>query len=67
MSQDISLDANINQTNVKTQKNQKNLWAHDDVHRVAMRQPALYQTKRVPSVSQRVLGFGEFGSDGAML
>lgn len=32
---------------------ENNYWAADDVHRLALRRPALYQTKKVPQVPNR--------------
>lgn len=36
----------------KTQITKQNYQASDDVHRIAMRTPSLYQTKPVPQIRQ---------------
>jgi hypothetical protein len=40
----------------------QNYLASDDVHRIAMRRPALYQTRRVPQVTRHVV-FDDFGQE----
>lgn len=46
----------------KTLNQELNFMAADDVHRIALRNPTLYQTKSVPRVSG--LSMGHSGSSG---
>lgn len=51
MSQEISMFSQVNGTQDFTTLNvSKSNLASDDVHRIAMRSPALYQTNSVPQV-----------------
>ncbi len=52
MNQDFNSNANTNQNtnSSRDMHSENNYWAADDVHRLALRRPALYQTKQVPQV-----------------
>ena len=63
MSQDTLLSAKTNRNTSKTQNSKQNHWRSDDVHRVAQRSPALYQTKTVPQVKFG-LNIRQFGHGG---
>jgi hypothetical protein len=62
MSRDI-LVRTTRSTNTKTQNANSNYLASDDVHRIAMRSPALYQTNTVPQIERKVGFFGESAED----
>lgn len=58
MSQDNTSIANTN-----TQNTQDNLWAADDVHRIALRNPALHHMNVVPQIDRSHLtSFDEGGT-----
>lgn len=52
MSQDNIIDSNRNQSSGITPGAEQHYWASDDVHRLAMRRPALYQTNAVPQIER---------------
>lgn len=53
MSQESSMFSQVSgNQDFKSQKITENYLASDDVHRIAMRSPSLYQTNSVPQVSQ---------------
>lgn len=53
MNQNSNLRTKINQSgnSENIQNSKPNYWAHDDVHRLAMRRPSLYQKKTVPHIT----------------
>lgn len=54
MSQDLVMQSSVSEDGGPrtTQNARQNNWAADDVHRIAMRRPALYKTNSVPQVSR---------------
>lgn len=59
MSQDRAMDNNRNQSLGTSPGAEQQYWASDDVHRLAMRRPALYQTNAVPQI-ERTMDYDTF-------
>lgn len=62
MSQDTTSSMNRSHRSQSAPDAKQNYLASDDVHRIAMRRPALYETRAVPQLTRHIV-FDDFGQE----